>query len=80
MLTTSPVAAEQPWRNRSAGQSERDSSSSATVCEPSTLGSLLQGFHLPHRPANRDHHCHPTHLVSGEEDQLLVLPDATISV
>jgi len=56
------------WRNRSNG------------LRAFHAGFALQGFHQPHRTANCDHHCHPTHLFFGEEDQLLVLPDATISV
>jgi hypothetical protein len=38
-MTANPIAAEQPGTPDGAGQSERDSSGSATVCEPSTLGS-----------------------------------------
>ena len=38
-MTANPIAAEQPGAPDGAGQSERDSSGSATVCEPSTLGS-----------------------------------------
>jgi hypothetical protein len=38
-MTASPIASEQPAAPKDAGQSERDSSRSATVCEPSTLGS-----------------------------------------
>jgi hypothetical protein len=39
LVTTSLYAAEQPAVPSGAGQSERDSSSPETVCEPSTLGS-----------------------------------------
>src|ERR1039458_4570404 len=39
LMTANPIAAEQPGTPDGAGQSERDSSGSATVCEPSTLGS-----------------------------------------
>jgi hypothetical protein len=39
LMTTNPLVAEQPGASDGAGQSERDSSRSATVCEPSTLGS-----------------------------------------
>jgi hypothetical protein len=39
LMTANPIAAEQPGAPDGAGQSERDSSGSATVCEPSTLGS-----------------------------------------
>jgi hypothetical protein len=38
-MTTNPIAAEQPGAPEGTGQSERDSSGSTTVCEPSTLGS-----------------------------------------
>jgi len=38
-MTASPIAAQQPAAPEGAGQSERDSSRSATVCEPSTQGS-----------------------------------------
>jgi len=38
-MTASPIAAGQPAAPEGTGQSERDSSHSATVCEPSTLGS-----------------------------------------
>jgi hypothetical protein len=38
-MTASPIAAQQPAAPEGTGQSERDSSRSATVCEPSTLGS-----------------------------------------
>ena len=39
LVATSLYAAEQPGAPEGTGQSERDSSRSATVCEPSTLGS-----------------------------------------
>jgi hypothetical protein len=39
LVTTSLYAAEQPAAPESTGQSERDSSRTATVCEPSTQGS-----------------------------------------
>jgi hypothetical protein len=39
LMTASPIAAQQPAAPEGAGQSERDSSRSATVCEPSTQGS-----------------------------------------
>jgi hypothetical protein len=39
LMTANPIAAEQPGAPEGTGQSERDSSRSATVCEPSTLGS-----------------------------------------
>ena len=32
----------------------------------------LEGSHLPSRPADRDHHHHPAHLVPGAQGQLLV--------
>jgi len=38
-MTSIPIAAEQPATPEGTGQSERNSSGSATVCEPSTLGS-----------------------------------------
>jgi hypothetical protein len=38
-MTAPPIAAEQPGAPGGTGQSERDSSGSATICEPSTLGS-----------------------------------------
>jgi len=38
-MTAIPIAAEQPATPEGTGQSERDSSRSAAVCEPSTLGS-----------------------------------------
>jgi hypothetical protein len=39
LMTATPIAAQQPAAPEGAGQSERDSSRSATVCEPSTQGS-----------------------------------------
>jgi hypothetical protein len=39
LMIANPIAAEQPGAPEGTGQSERDSSRSATVCEPSTLGS-----------------------------------------
>src|ERR1039457_5301128 len=39
LMTANPIAAEQPGTPDGAGQSERNSSGSVTVCEPSTLGS-----------------------------------------
>ena len=39
LMTSIPIAAEQPATPEGTGQSERDSGGSATVCEPSTLGS-----------------------------------------
>ena len=39
LMIATPIAAEQPGAPEGTGQSERDSSRSATVCEPSTLGS-----------------------------------------
>jgi hypothetical protein len=39
LMTATPVAAEQPGAPDGAGPSERDSSRTATVCEPSTQGS-----------------------------------------
>jgi hypothetical protein len=39
LMTSIPIAAEQPATPEGTGQSERNSSGSATVCEPSTLGS-----------------------------------------
>jgi hypothetical protein len=39
LVTTSLYASEQPVTPEGTGQSERDSGGSATVCEPSTLGS-----------------------------------------
>src|ERR1039458_8625680 len=39
LMTAPPIAAEQPGAPGGTGQSERDSSGSATICEPSTLGS-----------------------------------------
>jgi hypothetical protein len=38
-MTASPIAAEQPAAPEGTGQSDSNSSRSATVCEPSTLGS-----------------------------------------
>jgi hypothetical protein len=39
LMSSIPIAAEQPGAPEGTGQSEHDSSRSATVCEPSTLGS-----------------------------------------
>jgi len=39
LMTAAPIAAEQPGAPEGTGPSERDSGRSATVCEPSTLGS-----------------------------------------
>ena len=39
LVTTNLHASQQPAAPEGTGQSERDSSGSATVCEPSTLGS-----------------------------------------
>jgi hypothetical protein len=39
LMTATPIAAEQPAAHEGTGQSERDSSRSAAVCEPSTKGS-----------------------------------------
>jgi hypothetical protein len=39
LMTATPIAAEQPAAPAGTGQSERNSAGSATVCEPSTLGS-----------------------------------------
>jgi hypothetical protein len=39
LMTANPIAAEQPGAPGGTGQSERNSGGSATVCEPSTLGS-----------------------------------------
>ena len=38
-MTAAPIAAEQPAAPEGTGQSDSNSSRSATVCEPSTLGS-----------------------------------------
>jgi len=50
LLTANPIAAEQPAAPGSTGQSERDSSRSATVCEPSAKSFLRSFFSVTATP------------------------------